>query len=59
MLTLALHQFPNIEIVADASGLRIMSPSGGVRPERRETWPPETLQAVRGWKTAVEIEQLV
>jgi hypothetical protein len=59
MLTLALHQFPNIEIVADASGLRIMSSSGGVRPERRETWPPETLQAVRGWKTAVEIEQLV
>lgn len=59
MLTLSLHQFPILEIVADASGLRITSSRVGVRPERRETWPAEALQAARGWKTAIEIEQLV
>jgi hypothetical protein len=59
MLTATLHQFPNLEVVADATGLRITSSREGVRPERRETWPAENLQAARGWKTAIEIEQLV
>jgi len=58
-LTFTLHRLSPIEFVATASGLFISSGDTTVRPQDRETWPPQTLQAPRGWKTAVEIEQLV
>jgi hypothetical protein len=56
-MTLLLHRFgKSVEVVAERNGLTIR---GGADLSRRENWPPEALATTGGWRTAVEVEQLL
>lgn len=55
-----LHSFGNaVEVAAGAEGLSIHPSSGEYDLSRRENWPPTALGGPTGWRTAVEIEQLL
>ena len=55
-----LHSFPGgVEIVAASEGLTIRPVSSLGDLSRRENWPTDALAAPAGWRTAVEIEQLL
>ncbi len=46
-------------ISADNAGLSVESNEQNVDWSRRETWPKDALQAPGGWRTAVELEQIL
>lgn len=52
-----IHKFGNsVEISADPSGLTIRGPR---ELSKRENWPADALAATGGWRTSIEIEQLL
>lgn len=54
-----LHSFPGgVELLAAPNGLVLRSPAGNDL-SRRVNWPPEALAAPGGWRTAIEVEQLL
>lgn len=59
-MSLILHSFPGgVQIAAESEGLTIRAMEGRSDLSRRENWPFEGLAAPAGWRTAVEIEQLL
>src|ERR1044071_1900831 len=59
-MTFNLHHFPGgLSVLAAESGLRVQSGDTTVEIGRRETWPMEAIAAPGGWKTAIELEQLL
>jgi hypothetical protein len=55
-----LHSFPGgIDIAAESEGLAIRPTSAKIELSHRENWPPAALAAPAGWRTAIEIEQLL
>jgi hypothetical protein len=59
-MSFILHSFlAGIEIAAEKEGLSVRSVAGELDLSRREHWPTESLAAPAGWRTAIEIEQLV
>src|SRR4051812_37535860 len=59
-MTFNLHSFPGgVEIAAEAEGLMIRPVSSRGDPSRGQNWPTEALAAPAGWRTAVEVEQLL
>ncbi len=56
-MTFAIHSFGgSVAISAEAAGLTIRGPR---KPSRREYWPQDALLATGGWRTSIEIEQLL
>lgn len=56
-MTFLIHNFgTSVEVSATIEGLTIRGPH---ELSRRENWPTEALSATGGWRTAVEIEQLL
>ena len=59
-MNVELHRFPGpISVLADANGLRLNAQNPTVEIRKRETWPQEATAAPGGWRTAIEIEQLL
>jgi len=56
-VTIAIHRFGNsVEVSAEADGLTIRGPR---ELSQRQNWPAEALAAPGGWRSAIEIEQLL
>lgn len=56
-MTIAIHRFGNsVEVSAEADGLTIRGPR---ELSQRQNWPAEALAAPGGWRSAIEIEQLL
>ena len=56
-MTFPLHKFGNaVDVSAEPEGLSIRGPGD---LSRRENWPPDALAAAGGWRTSIEIEQLL
>ena len=59
-MTFHLHSFPGaVQVSAEPEGIAVHSAAQGHDLARREDWPAEALAAPAGWRTAIEIEQLV
>jgi len=59
-VNIVLHSFSGgVEIAADTDGLTVRSTRGQSDLSRRENWPADSLAAPAGWRTAIEIEQLI
>src|SRR6185312_11799807 len=59
-MSFVLHSFPGgIEVAAEPENLIICVTGRELDLSRRENWPPESLAAPAGWRTAIEIEQLI
>ncbi len=59
-MSFILHSFPGgIEVAAETKALAVRPVAGELDLSRRENWPAESLTAPAGWRTAIEIEQLV
>lgn len=55
-----LHSFPgDVEIIAEPEALAVVSVRDTLDLSRRDNWPTAALKAHAGWRTAVQIEQLV
>ena len=53
----AIHKFGNsVEVLAEPEGLCVRGP---IDLSRRENWPADALAATGGWRTSIEIEQLL
>ena len=56
-MTFPIHQFGNaVELVAEAVGLTVRGPR---ELSQRQNWPTEALAAPGGWRSAIEVEQLL
>ena len=56
-MTIAIHTFGNsVEVSAEPDGLTIRGPR---ELSQRQNWPAEALAASGGWRSAIEIEQLL
>ncbi len=56
-MTFTIHQLgKSVEICAEAEGLLIKGP---IDLSKRELWPKDALAAPGGWRTSVEVEQLI
>jgi SNF2 family DNA or RNA helicase len=56
-VTIAIHRFgTSVEISAEADGLTIRGPR---ELSQRQNWPTDALTAHGGWRSAIEIEQLL
>jgi hypothetical protein len=52
-----IHRFgDSVEVSAEPEGLCVRGPGD---LSRRENWPPDALAATGGWRTSIEIEQLL
>lgn len=59
-MSFLLHRFGKaIELAAEPAGLTIRATAGGLNLSRRENWPPDALAELGGWRTALEVEQLL
>src|SRR6185437_16081396 len=47
------------EVAAEAENLMIRVTGRELNLSRRENWPAESLAAPAGWRTAIEIEQII
>jgi hypothetical protein len=56
-VTIAIHTFGNsVQVTAEADGLTIRGPR---ELSQRQNWPAEALASPGGWRSAIEIEQLL
>ena len=56
-MTFPIHRFgKSVEISAEAEGLAVR---GTVDVSKREHWPEDALAAPGGWRTSIEVEQLI
>jgi len=58
-MTFELHTFEGVSISANSTGLWVRPQLEEVDCGKRETWARDALDAPGGWKTAVEVEQLL
>ena len=56
-MTFPIHRFGNsVDLAVGPDGLTLQGPGD---LSSREHWPPDALRATGGWRTAIEIEQLI
>src|SRR2546426_12360008 len=59
-MSFLLHKFAeSVEALAAEDGLRVRAVRSGIDLSGRGTWPQDALDALGGWRTAIEIEQLL
>ena len=59
-MSIQLHQLgQSVQVIADETALFVKSISGSVDWTRRETWPQDALDVPGGWRTAIELEQIL
>lgn len=56
-MTFSIHKFGgSVELLAESDGLAVRGPQ---EPAERQNWPGDALAAAGGWRSAIEIEQLI
>jgi hypothetical protein len=59
-MSFSLHKFgESVEVTAEPNALRVLATRPGPDLSRRESWPRDALRVAGGWRTAIEIEQLL